>query len=133
MSQLSHDLTPAVSALEIRDFRVTGLPRPAIGSDAVPLDYLQEILQGAGAATPRVVEFTLNVQPDVDGDRAVVNHNLGTLTVQVVLWRLKNAIWEAVLSQLQALDTNTLIVRFARQNGSYPMRAVISAAPAPAL
>jgi hypothetical protein len=132
MSQLSHHLTPVGTSLEIRDFRVTGLPRPAVGTDAVPLNYLEELLQGAGLAAPRVVEFNLNVQPDVDGDRAVVAHNLGTLTVQVVLWRLKDSIWEAVLSQLQAVDANTLIVRFARQAGSYPLRAVITAAPASA-
>jgi len=130
VDQFTHHLSPAVEQLEIRDFRVTGLPRPAAGTDAVPLDYLQEVLQGAGATSPRIVEFTLNVQPDVDGERAVVAHNLSTLTIQVALWRLKNSIWEAVQSQFQAVDPNTLIVRFARQAGSFPMRAVISAAPA---
>jgi len=132
LSQLSHHLSGAVSGLEIRDFRVTGLPTPVAGSDAVPLSYLQDLLSQAGAASPRVVEFSLNVQPDTDGEHAVVGHNLNTLTVQVVLWRLRDSIWEAIHSQMQAVDANTLVVRFARQNGSYPMRAVIAAAPVPA-
>jgi len=130
LSQLSHHLSGAVSGLEIRDFRVTGLPTPIAGSDAVPLSYLQDLLSQAGAASPRIVEFTLNVQPDVDGEHATVAHNLNTLIVQAALWRLKDAVWEAIHSQLQAVDANTLVVRFARQAGSYPMRAVIAAAPA---
>jgi hypothetical protein len=56
MSEFTYHLSPATPGVEIRDFRVTGLPDPADGSDAVPLRWLEDSEAGT---RPRVVRLSL--------------------------------------------------------------------------
>lgn len=129
MSQYTHHLEPAVTGVEIRDFRVTGLPDPIDGGDAVPLRWLSDSGTGGGGA--RVLDVSLNLQTDADGEFAIVDHNLQTLSIEVALWRFADSVWKRIYSQVTAQSTNRAVIRFSRTIGSFPVRAVFVAGPIP--
>ena len=78
MSEFSHHLRPSYLGVEIRDFRVTGLPDPIHGSDAVPLRWLQPAVPG-----PLTERITLNFLPGPDGWEARLGINAPAM-IQVV-------------------------------------------------
>jgi len=129
MSQYSYHLEPALPGVEIRDFRVTGLPDPIVGSDAVPLRWLNGGGGGGGGGSARVLDVNLNLQTDSEGSYAIVDHNLQTLSVEVALWRFVNSAWSRIYSQVTAQSTNRALIRFSRTNGTFPVRAVFVAGP----
>jgi hypothetical protein len=93
-------------------------------------DVMNLILTVTGAGS-RILDVSLNIQVDSDGEYAIVDHNLQTFSLDVALWRFVDSVWKRIYSQVTAQSTNRAVIRFSRTIGRFPVRAVFVAGPVP--
>jgi len=120
MSRFSCGLTPSAPGVVIQAFRVSGLPDPVDGGDAVPLRYLE----GTKVGNVRGVTVALNWVGGPVDNYAIAAHGLGSTALQVSL--INSSGNSVFLAPWFCLDENRIQVHVSR-SFSGAARAMITA------